>query len=112
MTDAIVTFVEHAPPLDSVREEAARCCDEKSRYERRERGRLRNPVDHGDDAEFSDAAFGVAAEVAMHVAEALKRSGVRFSPEFAWSTAAIVLRAGWQRGQQLAAHITGPKVQS
>lgn len=96
-------FLASSPPsIDSVREEAARCAEETARWERGERGPLRGPPD-GLLCEFSDAAFGVAAEVAMVVCDALKARRVRFDPALAWSTAATLLRNGWQRGHKLIA---------
>lgn len=97
-------FVAQSPPIDEVREEAARCAEETARYERGERGPLVMP--RGLVAgEFSDAAFGVAAEVAMQVGDALCATGKRFhpQPQLVWDTAAKLLRAGWQRGHRMAA---------
>ena len=99
-------FVAQAPPIDTVREEAARCAEETARWQRGERGRLRMP--HGlISGEFSDAAFGVAAEVAMVVADAMKAAGKRFTLDMPWSTAASMLRNGWQRGHKLVAYEVG-----
>ena len=96
-------FVASSPAsiLDTVREEAARCCDETARFMRGERGRLLNPVDDGVRAEFSDSAFGVAGEVAMVVARAMASAGVQLDAATPWSTAAVMLRNGWQRGHKL-----------
>lgn len=96
----IDAFVAVSPPIDEVREEAIRCAEETARQERGERGPLRMPCGLVS-GEFSDAAFGVAAEVATRVFEALRTTGKRFKPELCWSTAADLLRAGWQRGQKL-----------
>ncbi|MDB4956569.1 MAG: hypothetical protein JWO36_4138 [Myxococcales bacterium] len=106
MSDPIKAFVAQSPPIDSVREEAARCCDETARVLRGERGRLRTPEDRLL-AEFCDAAFGVAAEVAMVVCDALKTARLAFRPDFPWDTAAALLRNGWQRGHKLLPHIVG-----
>lgn len=106
MSDPISKFVAQAPPIDAVREDAARCAEETARYERGERGPLRMP--HGlINGEFSDAAFGVAAEVAMVVADAMRSAGKRFTLDFPWSTAAKMLRNGWQRGHRLVAYEVG-----
>jgi hypothetical protein len=83
--------------VDDVREEAARCCEETARMERGERGRVLGPHD-GPQCEFSDDAFGVAAEAATVVCDALKRAGAGFSVDLPWTLAAGMLRAGWQRG--------------
>lgn len=96
-------FLANAPPsIDSVREEATRVCEETARWQRGERGPLRTPAD-GLLSEGSDAAFGVAGEVAMVVGDALKERGIRFDPAFPWATAATLLRNGWQRGHKLIA---------
>ena len=106
MSDPIARFVAKAPPIDAVRDEAARCAEETARWQRGERGPLRMP--HGIvNGEFSDAAFGVAGEVAMVVGEAMKAAGQRFTVDFPWSTAATLLRNGWQRGHRLLAHQLG-----
>ena len=77
MSDPISKVVAQSPPIDAVREEAARCAEETARWQRGERGPLRMP--NGlVNGEFCDAAFGVAAEVAMVVAAALKANGKRF----------------------------------
>jgi hypothetical protein len=104
--DPMERFIAHSPPIDDVREEAARCASETARWERGERGPLRMPS--GLIAgEFSDAAFGVAAEVAMEVAGAMKAAGQRPGVHLPWSVAATLLRAGWQRGQRVLAHRVG-----
>lgn len=87
--------------IDDVREGAARVADETSKYMRGERGRLRMPP--GPNPEGTDAEFGVAAEVAMIVANAIRATGVRFRADMPWATAAKLLRAGWQRGHKLVA---------
>lgn len=91
--------------IDSVREDAARCCDETARWQRGERGPLRTPDAFPLTAEFSDGAFGVASEVALAVAQALKQAGVWFDLAFPWSMAATLLRAGWQREHRLQPHV-------
>jgi hypothetical protein len=104
MSDWIEKFAAQAPPIDDVRENAARCAEETARWERGERGPLRMP--RGLIAgEFTDAEFGTAAEVATTVGDALTARGQRFRPEFAWSTAAKLLRNGWQRGHRLMAQV-------
>lgn len=109
MNDPMSRFVAQAPPIDSVREEAARCAHETARWQRGERGPLEMPRGL-IGGEFSDAAFGVAAEVAMVVGEAMKAAGERFTSDFPWSTAATMLRNGWQRGHKLfAQEVGGPK---
>jgi hypothetical protein len=104
VTTRLDEFVAQAPPIDSVREEAARCAEETGRWQRGERGPLRMP---GRDLlpEFSDTAFGVAAEVAMIVGDAMKRAGTRFDVAFPWTMAATLLRSGWQRGHKLVGHV-------
>lgn len=104
MNDPLKKFVSIAPPIDDVRLEAARCADETAKYERGERGKLRMS-DNRLLSEFSGEAAGTAAEVAMVVMEALKGRRIRISPAFCWSTAATLLRAGWQRGHKLESHI-------
>lgn len=106
MKGPVEDFVAHAPPIDTVRDEAARCAEETARWERGERGPLRMP--RGLVAgEFSDAAFGTAGEVAGLVGDAMVASGQRFVAAFAWSTAATMLRNGWQREHRLMAHVIG-----
>lgn len=104
-------FVAQSPPIDAVREEAARCAEETARWQRGERGPLRMPrgIVNG---EFSDAAFGVAAEVAMVVAGAMRSVGKRFTMDMPWSTAASMLRNGWQRGHRLVAYEVGKEPSS
>lgn len=87
--------------IDEVREEAARCCDETAKMERGERGALGTPGVDGRGGEFTDAAFGVACEVALIVGGAIRSTGRRARPDFCWSTAAVMLRTGWNRGQKL-----------
>lgn len=96
--------------IDLVRDEAARCCDETARMERGERGRLLNPIDDGPSAEFSDPAFGVAAEVALAVCDAMLKAKAPFHVAFAWTTAAMLLRNGWQRGHRLESYILHHKL--
>lgn len=98
-------FVATTPAVvfEEVREEAARVCDETARYMRGERGPLRMPP----NPEFRDMAFGVASEVAMTVANALKSIKQRFTADFPWITAATLLRAGWKRGHRLEPHVIG-----
>lgn len=104
--DWIARFVAQSPPIDEVRDEAARCAEETAKAERGDRGPIRTPS--GLIAgEFSDAAFGVAAEVASLVGEALRATGKRFRSHLCWSTAAELLRSGWQRGQKLRTMQTG-----
>ncbi len=57
--------------------------------------------------EFSDAAFGVAAEVSLVVARSLIATGRRFHTALCWEMAANLLRGGWQRGHRLMAHEIG-----
>lgn len=102
--DPLEAFIRQAPPIDDVREEAARCATETARAERGERPRLRGPDDSPLLAEFSDAAFGVAAEVATIVGEGLLAAGIGFRMPFVWDTAARLLREGWQRGHKFVAH--------
>ena len=102
--DKTLRFVD-VPSIDEVREEAARCCDETARWGRGERGRVLNPMDDGILGEFSDAAFGVASEVAMAVAEAFRSVHVRFAFDMPWSVAASMLRHGWQRGHKIAPQV-------
>jgi hypothetical protein len=85
---------------------------ETARPERGERGPLRRPDTHGIRAEFSDDAFGVAAEVAVLVSRALvtaraKSHGkkLRWTADKPWTVAARLLRAGWKRGESLQPHI-------
>ncbi len=94
-------FLANAPPIDDVREDAARCCEETARYVRKERGPLRDPISHGILAEFPDAAFGVASEVAEAVAEAMVLTGAGFTADMPWTLAATLLRNGWQRGHRI-----------
>lgn len=101
-----VTLYKDVASFDEVREEAARCCDETARHQRGERGPLRTP-DRSSDPEFCDAALGVAAEVADVVAATLRRARQRFTADFVWSTAAMLLRNGWQRGHKLVPHVVG-----
>ena len=99
-------FVAQAPPIDDVREEAARCAEETAKAERGERPPLRTLLNGPAIlAEFSDAAAGTAAEVAMQVGEAMKRVRVKWSAAFAWDLAAKLLRGGWQRGHRLESHV-------
>ena len=111
MSEWIDKFVAQSPPVDEVRADAARCAEETARYERGERGPLRTPRGLVP-GEFTDAAFGVAAEVATVVGEALRISGARFTAALCWSTAATLLRAGWQRGQRISPHVVGRGGQS
>jgi hypothetical protein len=108
MTDPVDKFLSVAPPIDAVREEAARCAEETAKMERGERGPLRLTEDPRT-SEFSGEAAGTAAEVAMVVMEALKAQGVRAPPVFCWMTAAMLLRNGWQRGHKLVGHTVGEK---
>lgn len=87
--------------IDEVREEAARCCDETAKMERGERVEIGTGL-NGKPAEFTDAAFGVANEVALIVGESIRSSGLRARADFCWSTAAAMLRNGWKRGNVLA----------
>ncbi len=82
------------PPVDEVRDEAARCCDETARYERHERSVLRPD-------EFSEGALAVALEVAFVVGDAMKAAGMGWQPELPWTAAALLLRAGWKRGDEV-----------
>jgi hypothetical protein len=68
-----------------------------------------NPLDDGERGEFTDAEFGVAAEVATEVARAFRAAGVRFRVDQPWSMAAVLLRAGWQRGHKLLPHVIAAK---
>ncbi len=107
-TGALQLFIAGTPAsiVDDVRDEAARCADETARQERGERGPLRLPSGLVP-GEFSDAACGVAAEVAMIAADALRAAGLRFNPDFPWSTAATLLRSGWKRGQRITSLVLG-----
>lgn len=98
-------FVKGNPPIDEVREEAARVCEETARWERGERPKLRYGAP--GQSEFSDGAFGVAAEVAFAVSRALFSTGKKFKPDLAWASAAVLLRAGYKRGQQIVAQELG-----
>lgn len=105
-------FVAATPSdiIDRVREEAARCCEETAKWQRGERGELRQPRHRNDLlAEFSDDAFGVAGEVAMIVGEAFKKSGARFRVDVPWDIAARMLRSGWQRNHKLLGHVVNSK---
>ena len=92
--------------IDPVRDEAARCAEETARWERGERGPLRMPSGLVS-GEFSDAAFGVAAEVATKVGNALLGKGRRYRIDMPWDTAAKLLRGGWQRSHRLMTHVVG-----
>lgn len=94
-------FIKVAPPIDQVRDEAARCADETAKFERGERGPVRMTTSFSLLSEFSGEAAGVAAEVAMVVMEACKEAGQPVTSAFCWSTAATMLRNGWQRGHKL-----------
>lgn len=109
MKNPLAQFVARSPAsiIDDVREEAARVCDETARWQRGERGPLRTPDVHPLIAEGSDAAFGVAAEVAMAVGNALSAKGQRFTVDFPWTMAATLLRGGWQRGHRIELHVIG-----
>ncbi len=100
--DSVRMFAARAPSIDSVREEAARCCEETAKMERGERPPLRMD---GLFAEFSDAAAGTAAEVACMIGDTLQAKKIPFEPAFCWQTAATLLRNGWQRGDRLLSHI-------
>lgn len=108
-TNPLDKFVAQAPPIDSVRDGAARCCEETARWQRGERTRVLNPLDDGILGEFSDAEFGVAAEVATEVARAFRTAGVGFKSDQPWDFAARLLRAGWQRGHRLLPHVIAAK---
>lgn len=105
MANPIDRFVDVAPPIDDVRADAARCADETARYSRGERGPLRM-TDSPLTSEFSGEAAGTAAEVALVVAKSLKASGAKFDAALCWSTAATLLRNGWQRGHKLVGYVT------
>lgn len=95
--------------IDEVREDAARCCDETAKMELGQRTEVGTGL-NGKDAEFSDAAFGVANEVALTVGRAIRMTGRRVHPSVCWSTAARLLRQGWTRGAELyGIDITDPK---
>lgn len=99
-------FLLVAPPIDDHREDAARCCEETARFERGERTPLRlDPADIPNN-EFSDAAAGIAAEVAMAVFAACKQAGAGVYPAVCWDLAAKLLRSGWQRGHRLQPMVT------
>lgn len=103
-------FIAIAPPIDEVRHEAARCCEETAKYERGERAALRlseNPL----LSEFRGEAAGTAAEVAMIVMHALKAKGYRATTDFYWDVAAKLLRNGWKRGDRILGHVVGKDVQ-
>lgn len=108
MATPLDKFVRVSPPIDAVREEAACCADETAKMERGERGPVRI-CDNRLVSEFSGEAAGVAAEVALIVKDALKAQRVRFDAAFCWSTAATLLRSGWQRGHSLIGHVAGAK---
>lgn len=95
-------FVASTPAciVDIAREEAARVCDETARYERGERAELA-------DGEFSDNALLVALEVAFAVGNALKSAGAGWRADVPWTTAASLLRRGWQRGHKFIPHVVG-----
>lgn len=100
-------FIMVAPPIDHVRDEAARCAEETAKFERGERGPVRMTTNPSLLSEFSGEAAGVAAEVAMVVKNALQEAGQRVVPAFCWSTAATLLRNGWQRGHKLKGIVVG-----
>ena len=102
----VARFVAQAPPIDDVRDEAARCCEETARAERGERPPVR--CDTTLLSEFSDAAAGTAAEVALKVGEQMRRTGAKWNSAFAWETAAKLLRSGWKRGDRLESHVIAP----
>lgn len=89
-----------------LREEAARCAEETARMERGERGVLRSQL-NSLVPEFSDDAFGLAAEVAGVVLEAFLAAGLRgrFHPHQGWDLAATLLRAGWKRGDRIESYL-------
>ena len=94
-------FLRVAPPIDDHRDDAARCCEETARFERGERPALRlDPADL-EHNEFSDAAAGIASEVAMAVLAAFKQARARVYPAVCWDLAAQLLRSGWQRGHRI-----------
>lgn len=99
--DPIEKFVAITPAsiIDDNREEAARCCDETAKWQRGQRPPLNMFT------EFSGHAFGVASEVALVVRDALVEAGVHWRPDFPWTAAATLLRAGWQRGHKLEPHV-------
>ena len=99
----VARFVAQAPPIDDVRDEAARCAEETAKAERGERPPVR--CDASILSEFSDAAAGTAAEVATLVGEVLMRTRARWSSALAWEIAASLLRNGWQRGHRLEGHV-------
>jgi len=104
---ALDAFLSVAPLIDDHRDEAARVCEETARYERGERQPLRLDPNDISNHEFSDAAAGIAAEVAMEVSDALKAARVRCPPADVWAMAARLLRSGWQRGHRLQPIVTG-----
>ena len=75
-------------------------------------GERDRPRADGLASEFSDAAFGVAAEVASAVGEALRASGRPFHPALAWDAAAALLRNGWKRGHRILPHVIGKGVKA
>jgi|SRR6185436_4535745 len=100
-------FLRVAPLIDDHREDAARVCEETASYERGERPPLRLDSADIEHNEFSDAAAGIAAEVAMEVSDALKAARVRCPPSDVWAIAAKLIRSGWQRGHRLQPIVTG-----
>lgn len=108
MTSPMDEFVANttADVIDRVREEAARCCEETAKWQRGERGPLVQPT-RLIGGEFSDAAFGVAGEVAMIVGEAFKEANARFRVDMPWDIAAKLLRSGWKRGHRILPHVIG-----
>lgn len=106
---SVTAFVEstNSKIVDKVREEAARVCEETAKVIRGERGPLRTPDVYKLTAEFSDAAFGVASEVTLAIAEAVIGAGCRMELDQYWTVGASLLRAGWKRGQRIEGFAVG-----
>jgi hypothetical protein len=91
---------------DALSEETARVCEETARYVSGRRGVLRTLLNSADP-EFSDAAFGLAADVADSVVIAIRATGMWPGQEAVWLTAAAMLRGGYKRGQRVVASAPG-----
>lgn len=107
--EAIDRFTKAAPPIDEVRDDAVRACVETARWLRGEREALRTPDVNPLTAEASDAAFGVAAEVALAVGEAMVKLRAPSREDMPWDVAGEMLRSGWQRGHKIVPHVVRGK---
>src|ERR1700753_1010216 len=94
-----------------LREGAARICDETARWERGERGPLRTPA-NSLMPEGTDEAFGIAALAGAAAGEAMVGARMGFKASLAWSSAAVLLRAGWSPGEPVKALAVGQSVPS